>query len=267
MHRTRRALGLIEMLVVAAVIAVLAALLLPGLKTVQESARTARCLGSMRQIGMAQGAFSQDHRGAICPADGFGWWDDAMFWNRMLAPYVDDEATRQVRSNHISSVSWGCPSWASRQDYILKAAQGDYWSTLYTQRTSGYAMSAAFQGADTGSNEKLENSWWFVDNNRYITPNPDRTSTDRWARRFAEPYQLMVRLPQIPLQARQPLVIDGYMHYAHPWYQAYSNPLGRRLVIERHRGKGGCLFVDGHTGLLTGEQWARTFWRPDLAWD
>ena len=258
----RRALSLVEVLVVTAIIVVLASLLLPGIKVVQESARTAQCLGNMRQIGMAQTGFAQDSRGYVCPADGYGWWDESRYWNRTLADYTDDDAARQYRSDHISSVSWGCPSWTRRQEYIEKATRGDYWSFLYTGKTSGYALNGAFQSSDVNSPDKLENGWWYIDNNHYYPV--DGTATARWNDRSTTPFLSLTRLVQISYPSRQSLVVDGYLHFAHPWYQAYADPLGRSLVIERHRGKGSCLFVDGHTGLVTGEEWARSFWRPDL---
>jgi prepilin-type N-terminal cleavage/methylation domain-containing protein/prepilin-type processing-associated H-X9-DG protein len=74
---------LMELLVVIAIIAILGALLLPALNRAQESARRIRCLGNLRQLGLATQLYWDDHegrafryrRGAVDGGDlyWFGW--------------------------------------------------------------------------------------------------------------------------------------------------------------------------------------------------
>ena len=52
---------LIELLVVVAIIAVLAALLLPALARAKESGRAIACMNNIRQIGLASGIYADDH--------------------------------------------------------------------------------------------------------------------------------------------------------------------------------------------------------------
>ena len=52
---------LIELLVVIAIIAILAALLLPALASAKESARSAKCLSNMRQVGLGIYMYKDDH--------------------------------------------------------------------------------------------------------------------------------------------------------------------------------------------------------------
>jgi prepilin-type N-terminal cleavage/methylation domain-containing protein/prepilin-type processing-associated H-X9-DG protein len=59
---SRRGFTLIELLVVMAIIAVLAALLLPALGRARASARSAQCQSNLRQIGLAIGLYADDHR-------------------------------------------------------------------------------------------------------------------------------------------------------------------------------------------------------------
>jgi len=73
-----RAFTLIELLVVVAIIAVLAAMLLPSLKAAKDKAKAVQCVNNQRQLSAAMVMYSDDFGGVIAPYAFFGtgqyWW-------------------------------------------------------------------------------------------------------------------------------------------------------------------------------------------------
>jgi prepilin-type N-terminal cleavage/methylation domain-containing protein len=62
-HEKKRAFTLVEMLVVIAIIAVLAALLLPALTRGKQRAQRIQCIGNLKEMGTAFQMFAHDHQG------------------------------------------------------------------------------------------------------------------------------------------------------------------------------------------------------------
>jgi prepilin-type N-terminal cleavage/methylation domain-containing protein/prepilin-type processing-associated H-X9-DG protein len=63
---------LIELLVVIAVISILAGLLLPALGVAKRKAQSTRCVGNLRQIGVAARLYADGHEGRLPRARAFG---------------------------------------------------------------------------------------------------------------------------------------------------------------------------------------------------
>ena len=148
-----------ELLVVITIIALLASILLPVLRTVRESANSVACLSVLRQMGMANQAYANESRGSYVPAmyfDGAGWpnwntdqWyqnvrfldflvtdegqkhsDDATLWRGLVCPTIraknttnDTLATYGINARSLKG------GWAPNT--IAVARRGDHDGTVY----------------------------------------------------------------------------------------------------------------------------------------
>jgi prepilin-type processing-associated H-X9-DG protein/prepilin-type N-terminal cleavage/methylation domain-containing protein len=71
---------LIELLVVVAIIAILAALLLPALRRAKEAGRSAVCTNNLRQLGLVQLVYAGDYQGQSTAMSFSG----SFFWHQIL---------------------------------------------------------------------------------------------------------------------------------------------------------------------------------------
>ena len=99
----RHSFTLIELLVVVAIIAIIAALLLPALRTAREKARIAVCASHLREIGVALLMYINDYSGYIPYACCHPWDRYDMEWDPCLAPYV--------------GVDRGAPDWDTKKRF------------------------------------------------------------------------------------------------------------------------------------------------------
>ncbi len=86
---SKRAFTLIELLVVIAIIGILAAMLLPSLAKAKERAITIKCIGNLRQLGMALNLYGDDNNGLLPQAGGSIPWTSTnpTAWLRATADY------------------------------------------------------------------------------------------------------------------------------------------------------------------------------------
>ena len=84
-HPRRDAFTLVELLVVIAIISILAALLMPALKSARETAKSISCMSNLKQIGVALSAYVNDSDGKLMQK-GPGLADP---WSTCLAPYLN----------------------------------------------------------------------------------------------------------------------------------------------------------------------------------
>ncbi len=149
--RHRPAFTLVELLVVIAIIALLLAILLPGLSRAKAKAYEVTCLNNLKQLQICAKLYSLDHDGVLMPnryvynintkAPSLGFSND-LTWCPGQAPF--DTTTENIKRGLLfpyneSTDIYRCPSDKSR----VRTPEGE---SLHLRRTRSYNLSQSING-------------------------------------------------------------------------------------------------------------------------
>ena len=157
-----RRFTLIELLIVIAIIAILAAILLPALQNARLRGQSANCASNLKNIGGAAGMYGSDFNDFMPTKCSMGDWDLG-FWAYLVSPYLgfgvkysnhtwDDEGTNAFWYKLFKrGTILTCPSMISKKSY----KDGNY----NGESTGGYSYGPPYINVDSHKDKAPGRSW------------------------------------------------------------------------------------------------------------
>ncbi len=246
---------LVELLVVIAVIAILAALLVPALSRGKDSAKSAACKSNLRQIGLALIMYVDEHEkypGSIMYDSGRGFESDGKGhgWTGPLTQYVRGTGVGkggEAGFNTIGSETrpnlWTCPGQPpTKRNLGVAVPLGSPPSEGPGQIEFLYELGYGYNVKGTG---------WILDNVRDLGLGPRRIS-------LSSPNMFWEAAPTDLLETKQSDVIAPANMIAiadnqssrglwiSPQHPDFPTDLDAGMFGARHRMGGNIVFCDGH---------------------
>lgn len=168
-RRPERGFTLIEVLVAIVIIAVLAMLILPGIKGVLQRSEEARCAGNLRQIGAAAFLYVGDNNGYLPGSRELG-----KNWKDLLSPYVDVSklaCPTYKKAGYFSTTPPSTYSW----NIFLGFYYGVTGTWTYHPRTLASVPRPAFESMVVDATGRKANDMNEYYQNNYGDPDSDHT--------------------------------------------------------------------------------------------
>ena len=225
MLRGRGNFTLVEMLVVIAIIAILAALLMPALQNALNSAYVAGCANNLRQCGVALGSYQNDYWGMSPSAVSYPEVQ-GVFWSEFLGPWRNAGTFRP----------WG--GYLTDGDRLVVVCPG---SGKSQQRVVNQPNTWNRGSVTYGMTKIKEGGGWENANVQFATP----SGIDSRVWQF-------YRLARLPKPSSGVLVADSSndqnldnlgLNFSHFW--AHSDSGNGRLHLS-HKGRCNAMMADFH---------------------
>lgn len=235
---------LIEMLVVIAIIAILAAMLSPALQNALDTAKGAACANNLRQAGIAIVTYAGDHKGYVLGAQAYGGKGHECAWAgwpwSLMLTAIAPRQHAPIAGDYIGDPNvFFCPSGPiPAEGYRYKSEYNwDQWFTCAPRNTYGMG---AFNGSNKGTYKPFDDigPWfsWHGDN---------------------AGYNLSIRLNKIRKASATPILADCVRGDSNPtqrfvWRNVGdSEKDGWGSITARHAARANLWFPDGRTAAKT----------------
>jgi prepilin-type N-terminal cleavage/methylation domain-containing protein/prepilin-type processing-associated H-X9-DG protein len=209
-QKRRHAFTLVEILVVIGIIAVLAAILLPAVKSVRDTATANTCLNNLRQVTLLVREYAQQNQGRLPHIDASGrnngsgiWFQQVITLNQFGLREVDYAKWDDRGEVKQGKTFWSCPFVADQQ-----------WAETFFLDQSKYRFNVVdevyFSGVHYALNDFLAAYRQYDAIDRGTSTKPNWTLRDSYGDRSAGREMLVPLAPQLSaVPQNQVLLADG----------------------------------------------------------